>query len=105
MTEQHQRENGAMQQGSPAMPAQQVQQPRPAPVQRVPTAQYLGAINAAIEIAAIRVLGLLALLGALALFAFAMYDSTTLRMYTAIAYAFVVLWPMVYMYLSKGRPD
>jgi hypothetical protein len=93
--------NGVMQQ--PAMPAQQAQQPRPVP-QRMPTASYLGAINAAMEIAATRFLGLLGVLGALLFFGYAIYDPTTLRTYTAVAYSFVVLWPLVYLYLSKGQP-
>jgi hypothetical protein len=101
MTDQpQQRENGAMQQAGTPVP--QVQ-PRPPQVQRVPTANYLGAINAAMEIAGTRFLGLLGVLGALAMFGFAIYDPTTVRTYTAMAYAACVLWPVIYLYLAKGN--
>jgi hypothetical protein len=101
MTDQLQQQaNGAMQQAGP--PAQ-APQARPQPVQRIPTAYYLGAINAAMEIAGTRFLGLLGVLGALAMFGFAIYDPTTVRTYTAMAYAACVLWPVIYLYLAKGQ--
>jgi hypothetical protein len=102
MTETTPRENGAMQQ--PAMPVQQVARPPQPQPQRVPTAAYLGAINAAMEIAATRLLGLLGVLGALVFFGYAIYDPTNLRLYIASMYAGVVLWPLIYLYLSKGQP-
>ena len=96
---------GMQQTGQPAMP---VQQPQRVQVQQAPplrqSAAYLSAINAMVDVASIRVLGLLAMIGALLIFGFAIYDPTNLRSWTAGAYACVVLWPLMILYASKGTP-
>lgn len=49
-----------------------------------------------------RLLALLALLGALALFGYSVYDPSPLRLWAASLYAMGVLWPTIYLYVSKG---
>jgi hypothetical protein len=98
-----QTQNGAMQQAPPA-PAQQrlpLQQPhQPRQIQ----AAYVAAITAAIDIASVRMLGFLGVIGALIMFGYATYDPTPIRLWTVGIYAAVVLWPLVYLYVARGQP-
>ncbi len=63
---------------------------------------YIQAISAALDIASARILGLLAVAGAVMMFAFAVYDPIPWRVYAVGTYAAVVLWPLIVLYLKKG---
>lgn len=94
--------NGTQTPAQPSLPLQQPRpaQPRPAP-QAIPHANYTGAISAAIDIVSTRSLGLLSVVGAVAMFGYAVVDPMPWRTYTVGLYAAVVLWPLVYLYLRK----
>lgn len=49
-----------------------------------------------------RLLALLALLGALAVFGYTVYDPTPGRLWAASLYAMGVLWPIIFLFVSKG---
>lgn len=66
-----------------------------------PPPAYVGALNAAIDLVSARMLGLLAVVGAIAMFGYAVYRPEEWRTYTVGLYAIVVLWPLVYLYLKK----
>jgi hypothetical protein len=65
-------------------------------------AHYVAILNAALAIISTRLLCLLAVLGAVAMFAYGTFDPSPWRTYTIIAYAAVVLWPLVYLHLKQG---
>jgi hypothetical protein len=64
--------------------------------------QYTGVIKAWIDILSARLLGLIAVVGAVAMFGYAVFDPIPWRTYTVAAYSIVVLWPIVWLYLKKG---
>lgn len=49
-----------------------------------------------------RLIALLALIGALGVFSFAMYDPTVLRLWLVSLYSVGVLWPSIALYLKRG---
>ena len=79
--------------------ARDVTPPAPMPVSR---AKYVAMINAALGILGARLLGLIAVVGAVAMFGLAVWDPMPWRTYTVAAYAGVVLWPIVWLYLRRG---
>jgi hypothetical protein len=77
------------------------------PVQEVATEAslnrgYIQALNAALDIASARILGLIAVIGAVLMFGFAVWEPLPWRTYSVVAYAIVVLWPITGLYLKKG---
>lgn len=64
--------------------------------------EYVGVIKAALDVLSARMLGLLAVIGAVGMFSFAVYDPIPWRTYTVVAYAVVVLFPTIYLYLKRG---
>lgn len=72
-----------------------------APAPRV-NKHYTALINAAMDVLSARLLGLLAVIGAVAMFGYAVFDPVPWRTYTVAAYSCVVLWPIVWLYLKKG---
>lgn len=58
--------------------------------------------RAVAAIAATRILALIAVVGAVAIFLWSSFDPVPWRVYGAGSYAVVVLWPLVYLYLRKG---
>lgn len=62
---------------------------------------YVSAINAALDIISARLLCLIAVVGALPMFGFAVYDPMPVRSYTVAAYAAVVIWPLVWQMARK----
>jgi hypothetical protein len=72
------------------------------PAPRVDRAKYLQMINLALAVLGARLLGLIAVLGAVAMFGYAVYDPIPWRTYTVGAYAAVVLWPIVLLYIRRG---
>ena len=80
--------------------------PRPPqrPVQVAPAInpQFIALINSGLNVLATRLLALLAVIGAVAMFGYAVYDPMQWRTYTVVAYAAVVLWPLVYLHLKQG---
>jgi hypothetical protein len=63
---------------------------------------YVAALTAAIDVLAARLLCLIAVIGAVAMFGWSCVDPTPWRTYTDIAFAVVVVWPLVYLHLKKG---
>lgn len=63
---------------------------------------YVGLINAAVDIASARLLSLIAVVGAVAMFSYAVIDPNPVRSYTVAAYAGVVLWPLIWA-MSKNH--
>lgn len=72
------------------------------PPQQVSKAKYVEMINAALGILGARLLGLIAVIGAVVMFGLAVWDPMPWRTYTVAAYAAVVLWPIVWLYLRRG---
>lgn len=62
----------------------------------------LAIINAALEVLNARLLAILALLGAIAMFGYVVVRPEEWRLYATAVYAAGVLWPMVYLYMKKG---
>src|SRR5262249_13197448 len=88
---------------SPQLPLQN-QTPRPVvqpPRQTYSPATVATALTAAIDIVSARMLGLLAVIGAIFMFGHATIDPMPWRTYTVGLYAGVVVWPLVYLYLRK----
>ena len=54
------------------------------------------------DVAAARALGLIALLGAVAIWGYAAYEPTILRLYAGGGYSAGVLIPILYLYWRKG---
>lgn len=63
---------------------------------------YLQAINAALDMAAARVLGLLAVLGGIAIWGLAVYDPHIIRLYAGAGYSIGVLMPTMWLYVKKA---
>ncbi len=64
--------------------------------------QYTGIIKAAMDVLSARLLGLIAVVGAVVMFAYAVFDPMPWRTYTVVSYACVVLFPTIYLALKKG---
>lgn len=64
--------------------------------------EYVGVIKAAMDVLSARLLGLLAVIGAVGMFAYAVFDPIPWRTYTVVAYALVVLFPTIWLCLRKG---
>jgi hypothetical protein len=85
----------------PAMPPGRIEfVPAPAPV--VSRAQYTEAITAALHIVSARLLGMIAVVGAVLMFGWAVYDPQPWRLAAVGTYAAVVLWPIVFLYVKRG---
>jgi len=92
------------------LPQQNVQPIRPqhpAPPDIEPVVPQLSAghiriISAAISILSLRLLAVIALLGAVGLFSITIYNPIEWRLYTAAAYAVVVLLPTIWLYARKA---
>jgi hypothetical protein len=65
-------------------------------------AGYLKLVNTALTVLSLRLLAIIALLGAVGLFAVTIYNPEPWRLYTAAAYAVVVLLPTIWLY-TKGE--
>lgn len=78
-----------------------VMMPAPRPAPRV-NREYIALVNAAMDVLAARLLGLIAVIGAVAMFGFAVFDPVPWRTYTVVSYSVVVLLPIVWLYLRKG---
>lgn len=63
---------------------------------------YVAMVNAALAVASTRILSLIAMIGAVSMFAYAVYDPMPVRSYTAGAYAVLVLGPMLWALIKKG---
>jgi hypothetical protein len=68
----------------------------------MPQAQYVGVIEAALDIISTRVLALLAELGAIGMWSYTVFDPTTVRTWAALGYSATVLVPMVLLHWRKG---
>lgn len=77
-------------------------QPQPPEEDRKVQPGYLQAVNAALDIAGARVLALLAVIGGISMFLYAVYDPLPWRTYTVAAYSAVVLWPVIWLSWKKG---
>lgn len=66
------------------------------------SARYVGLIEAAVDVLNARLLALLAVLGAIAIFALAAYDPVPWRLYAGAVYSAGIVWPLVWLYLRKG---
>ena len=73
----------------------------PRPIPRV-NKNYTAVINAAMDVLAARLICLLAVIGAVVMFAYAVYDPIPWRTYTVVAYACVVLFPTIWLHMRKG---
>jgi hypothetical protein len=73
--------------------------PQPTPISR---AGYVDTITAALNVLSARLLGMIATLGAVLMFGWAVYDPDPWRLAAVGTYAAVVLWPIVFLYLRRG---
>lgn len=62
---------------------------------------FVRTLNVAMSILSLRILALIALVGAVGMFSYAVIDPMPWRLYAAGAYAAVVLWPIVWLYLKR----
>jgi hypothetical protein len=81
-----------------------IQPPRIAKKETPPVdySQMITVIAAWVGILNARLLAVVALIGALFMFGFAMYDPSSLRLWGASLYAGGVLWPVIALFLRKG---
>lgn len=63
---------------------------------------YMPMINAALDVLSARLLGLVAVVGAVAMFGYAVVSPDPWRTYTAAAYAVLGLCPVIWLYLRRG---
>ena len=63
---------------------------------------YVAMLAATVDVLAARLLALIAVIGAVVLFIWSVYDPLPWRVYASVSYAVVVLWPLVYLHLRKG---
>jgi fatty acid desaturase len=63
---------------------------------------YVAMLAATVDVLAARLLALIAVVGAVLMFGWAVYDPQPWRVYASVSYAVVVLWPLVYLHLRKG---
>jgi hypothetical protein len=64
--------------------------------------EYTALINAAMDVLSARLHCLIAVIGAVIMFGYAVYDPIPWRTYTVAAYACVVLFPTIWLQLKKG---
>jgi hypothetical protein len=64
-------------------------------------AGYIRLINMALSVLSLRILAIIALLGAVGMFSATVYDPQPWRVYAVAAYSIVVLWPIIYLYIRK----
>lgn len=62
---------------------------------------FVRTLNIAMSILSLRILALIALVGAVGMFSYAVSDPVPWRLYAAVAFAVVVLWPIVWLYLKR----
>jgi hypothetical protein len=77
----------------------------PTPLQIAPVinrAQYVETLAVALNVLSARFLGVVAVIGAVAMFGWAVYDPLPWRLAAVGTYAAVVLWPIVWLYLRRG---
>jgi hypothetical protein len=78
-------------------------QPMPDPPEPKQVEQnYPAILTAALDVISARLLGLLATMGAIVMFAYAVWEPIPWRTGTAVAYALVVLLPLVVVYYKRG---
>jgi hypothetical protein len=63
---------------------------------------YVATITAALDVLGARILALIAVVAACAIWGFAVYDPTQMRTYAAIGYSLTVLIPTVALYWRRG---
>lgn len=76
--------------------------PAPPAPPEVDYSHMITVISSWVAILNARLLALLALMGALTGFGFAMYDPTPLRLSGLAIYAVLCLWPVMALFLRKG---
>ena len=80
--------------------------PPPPDVEPVPPqlqqAGYIKLINTALSVLSLRLLAIIALLGAVGMFSAAVYEPTPWRVYATAAYSVVVLWPVIWLYAQRA---
>jgi len=72
----------------------------PTPARQTPA--YVGALTAAIDVISARLLGLLAVTGAVAMWGYAVYDPIPVRTMAAGGFSITVLLPLVILYWRRG---
>jgi hypothetical protein len=82
-------------------PAQPVITPTGIPA-LVSRAGYVDTITAALNVLSARLLGMIATVGAVLMFGWAVYDPDPWRLAAVGTYAAVVLWPIVFLYIRRG---
>ncbi|HEY1490223.1 MAG TPA: hypothetical protein VGF90_04215 [Verrucomicrobiae bacterium] len=83
-------------------PTEAVMSPPPPPAPVMNRAQYVETLTAALNVLSARFLGAVAVIGAVAMFGWAVYDPLPWRLAAVGTYAAVVLWPIVWLYLRRG---
>ena len=63
---------------------------------------YVATITAALDVLGARLLALIAVIAACAMWGFAVYDPTQMRTYAAIGFSLTVLMPTVALYWRRG---
>lgn len=85
------------------MEAERVVPLTPPPANKdVDMSAIINVISAWKDILNARLLAVIALFGALAVFSFALYDPTPLRLVGAGLYSIGVLWPVIALFFRKG---
>jgi len=80
---------------SPELPPPQITEHKTSPA-------YLDTIAAALDVASARILGLLAIIGALAIWGAAVWAPEPMRLGAATGYSMLVLMPTMVLYMRKG---
>ena len=65
-------------------------------------AAVLDTLTAALQVLSARLLGMIAVVGAVVMFGWAVYDPQPWRLAAVGSYAVVVLWPIVWLYMRRG---
>lgn len=63
--------------------------------------EHIRLINTALSVLSMRLLAIIALLGAVGMFSITIYNPVSWRLYTSVAYALVVLLPIIWLYWGK----
>lgn len=85
-------------------PSEEVIEHFPTPISPSPVdySKMIAILAAWRDILNTRLLAIIAVIGALFMFCFAMYDPSNLRITAACLYCMGVLWPIIALYLRKG---
>lgn len=86
-----------------AAPELSMPTPKASPTtQPIDYSKMISIINTWVDILNARLLAVMALIGALVIFGYAVYDPTNLRLTAGSLYSVGVLWPVMWLFMRKG---